>query len=216
MRGRGIAAILLVVVAATMPPAGAKPKPKAAPVSLYLHGSSPVGEIDGMQNWSNIITGEPLTFLPMTPEKPSSSTDKSFGIGPQGDDQCSGNPVLPTWDAKVQGTIKGHMKLRVTLLSYPAPIHIRVFADVDELSCDLDYDNPVVEKELSPDPGLNDYTIDLGDATTHISHRLILMISPNLAGAGADGRVIYDSTAHPSRLEFSCVPDKGTAGCAAP
>ena len=202
----GVIALILSLLQGV--PASAKAK--ATPLTLYLHGSTPVGEIEGMQNWSAIPTGGDPVYLPMDPTEPA-GPDKSFGIGPLGNAECSGNPVLPTWEAPISGTIKGHMKLTVTLASFPVPLDLRIFADDDELLCAPDMDNPVIEKQITPDPGMTEYEVDLGKVNTSIDHRLILMISPALGAYS--GRVFYDSSTYSSRLEFSCVPNAGQASC---
>lgn len=177
---------------------------KPVKTSLYLHGTYPGGEIDGV-DW--LVNSTPP--MVMDKNKPSGSAPKSMNYsGPVFNDQCTGIPlVFPTWVGALQGTIVGDAHLHAHFMAAPATLTARIWVDTPVFSCNEGYIEPAQEVLVQIPAGHSEVDIVFKDlrlkATANVMIELLSQ-SP-----GAQGRVLYDSPDLASVLEFKCIPAKG-------
>jgi hypothetical protein len=188
-------------------PAQGKPKAKPVPTTLYFHGGFPAGEIDEAKGLVD------QTFMSMDTTKPSSPAPASKTLG-WANTACAGHRGFLVWVGKVSGKITGDLKFTFTSVSNPEDVDIRVWADVDTLLCNGDYIDPWASKTVTLPAGMNDVEAVIPNVNIHARSTLMVQISPTQQ-QGTDwpgpGRILYDSPDAPSRVEFSCVPSKGSA-----
>jgi hypothetical protein len=194
-------------------PASASGKP--AKVTLYMHGTAPIGELDGAQ-WA--ADGFPAqSGMTMDASEPDSPAPKSMNFfSPALNDQCAGPPLaFPTWTGSVVGTIKGDAKLTVHFASAPSAVLARIWSDAPMFSCNDGYIEPAREVEVDVAPGHNE--IEIIFKSLNLKPTLGLMIEilvPSGTGyKGQVGRVLYDSADMATSLSFSCTPATGAKSC---
>ncbi|MDQ3957670.1 MAG: hypothetical protein M3273_05035 [Actinomycetota bacterium] len=209
----GLAAGL--VAASLAGPAVAKKKPKPVPVTMYMHGAQPLGEIDGAQWAADGFGAKSYTTLDTT--EPSGAQPKSQFYGnPALNDQCSGLPLgFPTFTGDFAGTIVGDAKLTIHTAGAPGKIIARIWGDVGAFTaCNDAYIPPTSEIEVDVPAGQGEVEAVFPGLNLKASTMILIEI---LTPSGTDaagrpvGRLLYDSTATPSRIEFSCIPASGTA-----
>lgn len=217
-----------LVAGALQGPALAKKKPKATPITFYLHGQTELGENDSMAAVNDV-------YLPMDSTEPSGSTPKSrfvtnYLVGPN--TQCAGNTLFPIWNGKVSGHITGDLTVTLNAVSTPGgQVDIRIWPDVMSQACSSDnpaapasdYIEPVAEAivDVPPGPGQITATIKGVDfaAVSSLTMQLsptVLVDLPSPAGALTEpwiSRVLYDTPDYASSVQFSCTPNKGSASC---
>ena len=210
----------LVTGAMVMPAeAGKKKKPKAAaPVAttMFMHGPSPFGEVDGADWMANGAGAEsPLTLDGVAP---TGGQPKSMAYySPALNDQCTGLPLaFPTFTGKLTGTIVGDAKMTLHFLSAPGTIKARIWADIGAFTmCNDDYVEPASEVDVVIPPGQSKVEVTFPGLNLPALSSVMIEV---LALGGTDykgqvGRLLYDATTADSKIEFGCVPPSGAASC---
>lgn len=215
----GLAASL--VTGALVMPAEAKKKkskPKAAaPVAttMYMHGPSQFGEIDGAQWFADGFA--PVSPMTLDGVAPTDGQAKSMNyFQPALNDQCTGLPVaFPTFSGNLVGTIVGDAKLTLNFLSAPATIKARLWTDVPVFSCNDAYVEPASEVDVVIPGGQSKVEVVFPGLNLPATTSILIEV---LAYSGTDykgqlGRLLYDSTTADSKIEFGCVPASGSSSC---
>jgi hypothetical protein len=211
---RKIVALAVVAGLCIVGFAGPAQAKKAKPVvtTLFLHGSAPLGEGD-----SNAANNE---FQPMDTAEPEGGQDKSkqitnYLVGPNV--QCAGNTLFPVWSGTVKGKIVGDMKLTFSAAGTPGTVLIRVWPDIAEGPlCNEMMPEPAGEVEASLPAGEGTVEAVIPKVNFTAKSTLMVQVSPvilvDIPDPGGSllspffARILYDSTASPSSLEFTCIP----------
>lgn len=205
---------LCVLGGLLVPPAAAK---KAAPVAttLYMHGNFPVGDfvefVNGVQNTTN---------MKMDPTEPAAGAPKSMSFSlPVGNAQCAGNHLFPAWSGDVTGKLASDVTMKAHFASAPAKVTARIWLDVPFGSCTSstagtsDFRDPVAQVEVDIPAGHNEVEIVFpGLKGKTVGSIMVVQLHTN--SVSQQGRVLYDSADMATRLEFSCIPAKGSTACA--
>ncbi len=201
---RIVAAALAIIaaLALTAPPAGAKPKP--VKTTLYMHGYSPSGEIDGIDWRAN--GSKPMQMDATEPA--ADPIPKSQILGTPGlNTRCTGFPTaFPTWVGNISGTIVGDAKLTAYLVGGPSQLTARLWVDVPVFSCNEGYIDPHAEVTVPIPPGQSEVVVDFPKLKLKASSLIMVQLLP--VGIPRN-RVLYDSASAPTGLTFSCVPARG-------
>lgn len=204
---------LAALTGALVAPAAAK---KAAPVAttLYMHGHMPVGDglefVNGVQNSTNML---------MDATEPAAGAPKSMSFSlPVGNEDCAGNDLFPSWSGNVTGKLASDVKMTAHFAAAPSNITARIWLDVPFGSCTsttagtADYREPNSMVEVAIPAGHNEVVIDFpGLKGKKVGSMMVVELHTN--SAGNQGRVLYDSSDMATRIEFTCVPAKGSASC---
>ena len=217
-------ALGLVVGSLTAPAMAAKKKKKKkpavvkpVPTTLYAHGPSPVGEIDGAQWFTEL--GSVPSPLTLDAVKPDGTQPKSMTFAnPALNDTCSGLPTAhPVFNGPLVGTIKGDAKITGYFAAAPSKDLIaRIWVDTSTFNCNDGYIPPASEVKFEVPAGQSEVVITFpGLNVTAQSHVMITILTADAASgwAGQAGRLLYDSTSALTRLEFPCIPAKGKKAC---
>ncbi len=209
-----VALAATLVVASLAADAGAKKRAKPVKTRLYLHGTSPVDEMD----YGALGDAYP-TMDPKKPRgAPKSKQITNYVVGPN--DQCAGNNLFPVWVGETKGTVVGKMKLTFTAVSTPGQVDVRVWPDVASLLCDQetlganDYPKPAAEVTVDLPPGGGTVKAVTKSVRFRATRSLMVQITPATAPAGGFlapfvARVVYDSPEFASSLQFKCIPSRG-------
>ena len=202
----------LVLGAFAAPMADAKKKKPKKPVAttLYLHGMSEADEV-------NAFTGE--NFLNMDATKPATGNPKSmfvtnYVVGPN--TACSGNQLVPTWQGKMAGVVKGDLSVKLHTVATPgAKILIELFPDGNG-GCNSDLGNtgyvpPVAAQTVDVPAGPGSIEAKFSGLNFKAAGNLTMMVTmaPGVTGIVADPvqvRLLYDSAEYPSAVSFKCAP----------
>ena len=192
------------MVAASFATAEAAKKP--VKTTLYLHGYSDLGEIDGADNFANATPP-----MAMDGTKPDGGTPKSMHSGTPGlNTRCTGFPVaFPTWQGNVTGTIVGDAKLTAHFVSPPTRVTARLWVDTPVFSCNEAYIEPVAEVVVEVPAGHSEVEIVFPKLKAKAGYNVLIQLLG--AGTGSQGRVLYDAAEYASNLSFNCVPAKGSS-----
>jgi hypothetical protein len=198
--------------------AAKKAAPKPVKQTMWFHGTQQLGNID--QN-----AGFPGTsFMSMNATKPTGSGDKDilfFGLAATPNTQCAGSSLLPSWSGAASGTLTGTATVSFYARSTPgATAKVQLFNDVEGQLCNADYPAPLGEAVVSlaagPTATLHTVTFKI-QGKGKVFGSLMVQIVPGSAAAGLVGpqlsSVVYDSTASPSSVTFSCIPKAGKKRC---
>lgn len=176
---------------------------KLAKKTFYLHGNYAVG--DGTELVGNLSDG---TYPTIDATAPTDPTPKSWNFGDAaGNDQCVGNPLFPSWQGMMQGTVKGDVTLFANFASAPASVTARIWFDVPFLSCTSSaagsdaYQEPYSEVDVTIPPGVNEVPIVFKGINKKVTMNVVVEL---LNTTPQPGRVLYDSTSAPTRLEMTC------------
>jgi hypothetical protein len=196
-------------------PAAAKAKAKATPTTFYLHGSEDVGEVEAQNAGSGV-------FMPADTTKPDASTPKSMNVtnylvGPN--TACSGNSLLPTWRARLAGTVKGDLTLSLNTVAGPAStIQADIFPD-GAGGCDSDLGStgfvPAVasaQVDVPPGPGVTEIKFS-GVNFKAVGSVVIMLSVPGAPANPSQVRVLYDGAGYESSMTLTCTPAKGSKSC---
>jgi hypothetical protein len=203
-----------LVIASFIADAGASAA-TAVKTKLYLHGTTPVDELD----YGPIADAYPR----MDPKKPSgepkSKQVANYIVGPN--ERCAGNNLFPVWIGEVAGTVVGKVKLTFTTVSTPGKVDVRVWPDVASLLCDSDlagsndYPKPAAQVRVDLPPGGGTVKAVTKKVRFKAVQSLMVQITPAPGPAGfLDpflARVIYDSPEFASSLQFTCIPARGNS-----
>lgn len=210
-------AIGLIAGAIVSPAVAAKKKKKKAkPVqtTLYAHGDLPVADL---AEWIEGAAGG--THQKMDTTEPAGGPPKSHSYSlPIGNPECTGNELFPSWEGTVNGTIVGDLKLFANTLALPSTVTARVWVDVPFGSCTSgtagvdDFVDPIAEQEVEVPAGANELEIVFKKLKVKANMNLIVELHTN--DQSSQGRVLYDSSDYPTRVEFGCIPPKGAKACA--
>jgi hypothetical protein len=192
-----------LVAGALAAPAAAKKKQKPVETTLFLHSVQVVGDVDGA---FNLVEDQ---VAKMDANEPTSPVSASRGFSaPVGNDQCSGNPVFfPTWVGDLQGKIVGDATLTAHFASVPTKILARIWSDTPVSSCNESFIPAASEVEVAIPAGQN--SVDIVFPKLNLPAQATIMVELLTRTASAQGRVLYDSTTHPSALTFKCIPASG-------
>ncbi len=206
--------VLGLLVGVYMLPAQAKKKKKAKPVAttMFMHGPSPFGEVDGAQ-WLADGNG-PVSPLTMDGVEPAAGPPKSMNyFSPALNDQCTGLPLaFPTFTGNLVGTIVGDAKMTLHFVSAPTTIKARIWADIGAFSaCNEAHIEPASEVDVEVPGGQGEVEVVFPDLKlTATQHIMIEILAPSSAEWGGKvGRLLYDSTDAASQITFGCVPASG-------
>ncbi|HYO61951.1 MAG TPA: hypothetical protein VEU29_08650 [Actinomycetota bacterium] len=204
----------LVATSLAVPAVAAK-KAKPVKTTLYLHGSAPIGEAD------NFAIVAPGTYMTMDATEPSGAEPKSKQLtnyvgGPN--TQCTGNDLFPVWVGDLTGTVTGDMKVTFHTIASGGSVDVQVWPDVASQLCNNDltgaaaYPEPAgtVRVDLPQGPGNVEAVIE--GVKFKAGSKLMLQLTP-VVESPFFGRVLYDSTAFVSSIEFGCIPAKGAKSC---
>lgn len=194
--------------------AAKKKKPKPVVTTLYMHGSAPIGEADGVQ-WFADGAG-PQSPMTLDGVEPSGGATKSMNFfSPALNDQCTGLPLaFPTFTGPLVGTITGDAKMTLHFASAPANIKARIWADIGAFSaCNDAYVPPASEIDIAVPGGQS--TVEATFEGLNLTATQFVMIEIlSLSGTdwgGNSGRLLYDSTSAPTSIEFGCIPASGSS-----
>ncbi|MGH2807465.1 MAG: hypothetical protein ACRDKT_09325 [Actinomycetota bacterium] len=208
----------LVVGALGAPPAVAKrkKKKKPVPVTLYFHGTEPLGEMQ-------LEAGLAGSYPEMNATEPADPAPKSMalvaaGAGGNGtpNPQCAGSPLFPLWQGDVSGTIVGDVKASLDVVSLPATkVDVRLWGIVPPFgACDSQgteaYLDPAAEVRVDVPPGAGTIEAVFKNVRFVAEGKLLIQYTPILEGV-TGARVLYDSTSTTSQIEFTCIPASGTS-----
>lgn len=206
-------AISLCLVASFISgPASAAKKRRPVATTLYAHGASQVGEVDGAQWVANAFPAQsPFTF---DTKVPTGSNPKSMTFAsPYINSQCTGTPVgNPVFQGSINGTITGDVKLTAHFLSAPGTIKARLWVDTPLFSCNDQYYEPHSEIDFDVPTGQGKVTAVFPKLKLRAKSVIMVQIlAPDVGNGyeGQAGRLLYDSTDAPTRLQFKCVPASG-------
>ena len=208
-----VVALSLVGGLIAAPASAKKKKKKAKPVATtyYMHGPTTVGEVDGA-NWFSNLGAAPSPFTMDETEPTDPVPDSMTFTNPALNDQCTGLPAaFPSFQGNLAGTIKGDATLTAHFASAPGTIKARIWADVPMFSCNDAYIEPASEVDVELPSGQGEVEIVFPDlnlkAVTGIS---VEILAPSGTDWGGQvGRLLYDSPAALTRLEFNCIPASG-------
>ena len=203
-------ALVLGAFAAPMAEARKKKAKKPVATTLYLHGLSEADEV-------NAFTGD--NFLNMDATKPASGQPKSmfvtnYVVGPN--TACSGNQLVPTWQGRIAGSVKGDLTVKLHTIATPnAKIRIELFPDGNG-GCNSDlgntgYQPPVAAKDIDVPAGPGSIEAKFSGISFKAAGNLTMMVTmaPGVTGIVADPvqvRLLYDSAEYPSAVSFKCMP----------
>jgi hypothetical protein len=213
-----LALTLALVAGAISAPAAlaGKKKKKKAPVAaapvttkLFMHGSSPLGEIDAADH---IQAG---TYFTM--DATAGSSEKSMGLvnyvgGPN--TACAGNSLFPVWTGRVVGTITGDVKVTFDAMSSPGKVDVRIWPDIVTQACNEAYPEPAGHVTVDLPPAKGPVEAVIKGVNFPAQAILMVQITPVLPTEGGTpflGRMFYDTEA--SSIEFSCTPSAGASSC---
>jgi hypothetical protein len=206
----------LVVGAFVAVPAEAKKKKKlkAVETTLYMHGVTPLGEVDGAQ-WLADGNG-PVSPLTMTPEEPAAGPPKSMNFfNPALNDQCTGLPLaFPTFTGNLSGTITGDATVKAHFASAPGQLLARIWADMGAfVGCNEAYVEPASEVTVDVPPGHNEVEIKFPGLNLPAQQTFMIeILAPSGTGyKGQLGRLLYDSADTPTSITFNCIPAAGAS-----
>lgn len=193
------------------PASAAKKKKKPVATTLYMHGNGPVGE--GFEFAIYVTEGRPMT---MDATEPAAGPPKSMSYSfERGNPDCTGNSLFPSWEGKLTGTIVGDVKLQANFLAAPSTVIARLWNDVPFASCTSPaagtdaFVAPVAEVQAEVPAGQNEVEIVFEDLNVKVLGNIIVEL--HQTNPTNQGRVLYDSSDFPTRLEFSCIPASGSA-----
>jgi hypothetical protein len=180
-------------------------KGKAVATTLYFHGSSPSGEADSAPGLIDLTT-----FMTMDSKEPTGTEPRSKGYV-WTNYLCAGNRLHPVWVGDMSGTITGDIKLTFMSASVPQSIDIRIWPDVFNQTCNADYYEPVAQATVEVPAGRGEVEVVIPNKSFIAQAGLMIQFSPTsiVTDTPGFGRIFYDSTDAPSRIEFLCVPSKG-------
>ena len=209
--------LLLGLVCALFVPSVAAPasagRAKPVKTTLFMHGNYPVGE--GMELTGFLVDG---TYPKLDTTEPSAGPPKSQAYFAFGNDECVGNPLFPSWEGKLAGTITGDLKLLVNTVAAPSTMIARVWVDAPYMACTSAaagtdaFVKPNLEQEVEVPAGANELEIVFKKVKLPVVGNIVVefhQTSPRNMG-----RVVYDSPEFPSRVEFKCIPASGSKTCA--
>lgn len=202
-----------LIAGALAMPAQAK---KAKPVSttLYLHGSAPVG--DGAEFVNYVANSTPMAMDTTKPTSPVPSS-MSFSV-PVGNDQCTGNPLMPSWQALgVSGRIVGDATWDLHFVSPPSSVTARIWVDTGFSSCTssntgaTDYVEPLQTVDVTVPAGSNEVKVPFKNLNVPVTANIIVELVQT--SPANQGRVLYDGAGFESNLQFNCIPAAGATSC---
>jgi hypothetical protein len=189
------------------------PIPPAPPVAttMHMHGQYPFGEIDGAQ-WE--ADGSTMTLDSVAPAAGDPKSMNFFSPGLN--DQCTGLPLaFPTFVGDLNGTIVGDAKLTLHFASAPGTIKARLWTDQPVFQCNAAYVPPASEVNVVIPAGQNRVEVTFPNLNVNAGQSIMIEVLA-LGGtkfAGQVGRLLYDSPAADSKIEFQCVPSTGETDC---
>lgn len=207
----------LIAGAYAMPATAGKRKAKPVATTLYLHGTEMAGEAES-------FPGVSTSYLPMDTKEPEGTATKSKQLtnyvrGPN--NECAGNSLWPVWVGRLEGSVKGDVKVTLNTVATPGKILIRIWPDVMSQMCtqealgSFDYPKPAGEVlvDVPPGPGVVEAVIK-GVKFKAVSS-LMIQVSPEWVDDPGyfppfQGRVLYDSESAVSKIELTCTPSSGS------
>ena len=199
-----ILALVLGLIVGAVGAADAKKK-KAKPVAttLFMEGTSALGEEDQYANSQN---------MKLQPEEGSGEKSRGFwGAATSPNPDCAANLHLPVFVGNLQGTVTGDLKITFDAMSTPGnAVEIRVWPDISSQICNEAYIPPAgaVTVDLPAGSGTVEATIE----NLNFVSQGLLTIQINPVGIPPGyARVLYGTPT--SKVEFSCIPAGGAKSC---
>ncbi|MEA2452671.1 MAG: hypothetical protein QOG04_1381 [Actinomycetota bacterium] len=202
-----VLAMIVGLMAGSLVHAEAK-APKPTKVTMYLHGTEMLGEVDMGNNFG-------AAYNKMDTTKPDGAAPKSWGLSawrgtPWND--CAGMFILPVWTSGLTGTVKGDIKISLYSINGPRAVEVQIWADVGSQACASNdtstgtYPEPTVSTvvDLAPGAGLTEATIEDVNFKAHG----IVMLQLRPTGPNP-GRLLYDAADYASSIQFTCIPSSG-------
>lgn len=201
-----VLAVLSALVAAMVAfPAEAAKKKKPVKTTMYMHGTTPLGEADGLA-W----LGDDTYIMKMDGTEPA-GPPKSMAWHAQSvmiwNTECTGLPVgFPTWIGNVNGQIVGDVTVTLYGMGPAESITARLWTDVSPFTCNDAYVPPLSEVQVESKDGEFEVVFENIKATA-MSHVLVEFLGPT----PSFGRVEYDDAGVASKIEFGCIPASGSS-----
>jgi hypothetical protein len=186
----------------------AEAAPKPIPMTFFLHGTQPLGEIDP----DPVVGG---SYKAMDTTAPSGAQSKSQQVlnyvgGPN--TECAGNALFPLWVGTLGGEVSGPMTISLSTLSMGGAVEIRVFADIEAQACNEEFPKVAGSVTATAPAGQGKLEATIPNVKLKAKSSFMIQLSP--VGLTPDQtRVFYDSTADPSSITFSCTPKDGKTAC---
>lgn len=205
-----LVSVIALLHPAVAPAAGKKP----VATTLFAHGTHPLGELDGVE-WA-AATFPQKSPLTLDAEEPGGAEPKSMTFAsPYINSECTGSPLAyPSFEGNISGTIKGDIELTAHFLAAPGKVTARLWVDTTVFNCNDAYIEPNIEVEFDVPAGQNEVVVKLPNKVLKAQQLILLQVLVEDIAQGYQGqfgRVLYDSTDTPTRLEFTCVPTSGTS-----
>lgn len=196
--------------------ASAAPKPKApkpVPMTWFLHGTQPLGELENPD-----ITSP--TYMSMDAKAPTGTSARSAGVtyyvgGPN--TECAGNTLFPVWVGALDGAPTGEATVEFPVqVAGSGSIEIRLFADIFGQACNEAYEPPIGSVVVPVTSGMTSVKAVLkgiNKKKRNISS-LMLQVSPaETLAAPYVTRIQYDATSAMAKVAFTCQPKAGKKVC---
>lgn len=194
---------LACLAGALIAPAEAAKK-KTYKHTLYLHGTQQVGEAEIPDTWLNDL------WMKMDETKPASGAPKSINVTnlvASPNTNCSGNGLLPVWQAPMAGTIKGNVTLELHTVASPASeLEARLYADANG-GCNESAMPPSASATVDVAPGHGVTKITFKKVNMKVLSRLVLQLNATDLSPGQI-RVLYDDASFASSLSITCIKKK--------
>ena len=193
-------ALAMIVAAGT---ASAGPKKKARPVktTLYLHGEAQADE----------TTLAPLHMTPAEPSQPLpySKWLPNYVAGPK--DDCVNDWFLnATFQGPMSGRITGDVKVTLYSASTPGTVEVRLIPDFTDFLCGDPKHQPVATTRIDLTPGAGPSEGVIKNVSIDVQGVLVMTVLP-IPSPPFAGRLLYDSPDFASRIQFDCIPTRGTS-----
>jgi hypothetical protein len=210
--------VLMLVMALAMGTLGAaeaakkkkKKGPKPVATTMYMHGHTPLGEVDGLV-WLTDDTFV-MTMDGVEPDGSGSSMAWHAEAAVPWNTECTGLPVgFPTWVGNVNGQIVGDVTVKVFGMGNAETVTARLWADVTVFNCNDAYVPPLAEVEFESAAGEAEVVFP-GINVTAGTHIMIEFVGPT----PSLGRVEYDSADAATQVTFGCIPPAGAKSCLPP
>jgi hypothetical protein len=208
-----LAAVLAVAVvglpATADPEAPTEPERIVDEVTLYLHGTETVGELDI----------DLSSYRDMDRTAPAGTTPKSVQVvnyvgGPN--TRCDGNFLLPTWQAPLRGTVVGDVTVTLPAISAPGTqLVVELHANA-ATGCVTEPPVPVpTAREVVTMPaGLGEATVTFSDVEFDVNGMLNLFVHANTGTVARNhSRLLYDAQGYEARVELTCLAQVGRPSC---
>lgn len=197
--------------------AGTSAKPVTG--TFFFHSVNNGGTGNGNVN---ALAGGGTGTLPMDATKPTGTSDQeygTFGAANNPNHKCVGNSLTmhPTWTGTAAGTLTNQVTVEFYARSTPGNATVQLFTDIsDEVLCNAGFPSAVGEATValpvSPSFGKVTAVLKLSKPVLVKSGFTIMITTEDVATPQASD-IAFDSSASPSGVTFTCLPNKGKKTC---